>query len=57
MKDRPISMIDENNNFYKYTACRRRYENYTKRSNQIIQNEKIKNNIILIETELSKFKS
>ena len=32
-KIRPISMIDENNNFYKYTACRRRFETYTKRCN------------------------
>ena len=35
-KIRPISMIDENNKFFKYTACRRRYETYTKRSNYII---------------------
>jgi hypothetical protein len=54
---RPISMIDENNNFYKYTACRRRFETYTKRCNEIINTEKIKHNIIEKETELSKFNS
>ena len=56
-KIRPISMIDENNNFYKYTACRRRFETYTKRCNEIINKEKIKHNIIEKETELSKFNS
>jgi len=45
-----ISMVDENNVFYKYSGCRRRYENYTKRSNQIILKEKKKNNIIEKET-------
>jgi len=54
---RPLSMIDENNNFYKYSACRRRIETYTKRSRYIINQEKIKHNIIPIETELSKFNS
>lgn len=56
-KIRPLSMIDENNNFYKYSACRRRFETYTKRCNEIINAEKIKHNIIKKETELSKFKS
>ena len=56
-KIRPISMIDENNNFYKYTACRRRFETYTKRCNEIINAEKIKHKIIEKETELSKFNS
>ena len=56
-KIRPISMIDENNNFYKYTACRRRFETYTKRCNEIINKEKIKHKIIEKETELSKFNS
>jgi len=56
-KIRPISMIDENNNFYKYTACRRRFETYTKRCNEIINKEKIKYKIIEKETELSKFNS
>ena len=46
-------MIDENNNFYKYSACRRRFETYTKRCNEIINKEKIKNNIIEKETKLS----
>ena len=44
-KIRPITMIDENNKFFKYTACRRRFETYTKRSNYIILQEK--NKIIL----------
>ena len=56
-KIRPISMIDEDNNFYKYTACRRRFETYTKRSNKIINAEKIKHNIIEKETDLSQFNS
>ena len=54
---RPLSMIDENGNFYKYTACRRRFETYTKRCNEIINKEKIKHKIIEKETELSKFNS
>ena len=56
-KIRPLSMIDENNNFYKYSACRRRFETYTKRCNEIVNEEKIKHNIIEKETELSKFNS
>ncbi len=50
-------MIDEENNFFQYSNCRRRVETYTKRSNQIIQNEKEKNGIIEKETVLSKFSS
>ena len=56
-KIRPITMIDENNKFFKYTACRRRVETYTKRSNYIILQEKKKNGIIEKETKLSNFKS
>ncbi len=56
-KIRPITMIDENNKFFKYTACRRRFETYTKRSNYIILQEKKKNCIIQKETKLSNFKS
>ena len=56
-KIRPITMIDENNKFFKYTACRRRFETYTKRSNYIILQEKKKNGIIQKETKLSNFKS
>ena len=56
-KIRPLSMIDENNNFYKYSACKRRFETYTKRCNEIVNEEKIKHNIIEKETELSKFNS
>jgi hypothetical protein len=44
-KIRPLSIIDESNNFYKYSASRRRFETYTKRSNEIINNEKIKKTI------------
>jgi hypothetical protein len=56
-KIRPITMIDENNKFFKYTACRRRFETYTKRSNYIILQEKKKNGIIQKETKLSNYKS
>jgi hypothetical protein len=56
-KIRPITMIDENNKFFKYTACRRRFETYTKRSDYIILQEKKKNGIIQKETKLSNFKS
>jgi hypothetical protein len=56
-KIRPITMIDENNKLFKYTACRRRFETYTKRSNYIILQEKKKNGIIQKETKLSNFKS
>ena len=48
---------DENNKFFKYTACRRKFETYTKRSNYIILQEKKKNGIIQKETKLSNFKS
>jgi len=50
-------LIDEQNNFFQYSNCRRRVETYTKRSKQIIQNEKEKNSIIEKETILSKFNS
>ena len=56
-KIRPITMIDENNKFFKYTACRRRVETYTKQSNYIILQEKKNNGIIQKETKLSNFKS
>jgi hypothetical protein len=57
-KIRIVSLIDENNNFYKYSACRRRVETYTKRSNEIIKNEKEKNKeIIEEEIKLSKLNS
>ena len=56
-KIRPIAMIDEKNTFFKYTACRRREETYTKQSIIIINKEKVKHNIISKETDLSKFKS
>ena len=45
------------NKFFKYTACRRRDETYTKRSNYIILQEKKNNGIIQKETKLSNFKS
>ena len=53
----PVTMIDENNKLFKYTACRRRFETYTKRSHYIILQEKKKNGIIQNETYLSNFKS
>jgi len=55
--NKPLSLIDEENNFLQYSNCRRRVETYTKRTKQIIQNEKEKNSIIEKETELSKFNS
>lgn len=54
-KAKILTMIDENNNIYSYSNCRRRFETYTKRSNQITLNEKNENDIIELETELSKF--
>ena len=50
-----ITMVDEEGNYYSYSNCRRRNDTYSKRSNQIILAEKIKNEIIKIETKLSKF--
>ena len=55
--NKPVALIDEENNFFQYSNCRRRVKTYTKRSNQIIQNEKEKNSIIEKETKLSKFNS
>ena len=52
-----ISTVDENNKYYQYSNCRRRCENYTKRSRQIIENEKKKNKITEKETVLSQFNS
>ena len=52
-----VSIIDDKNNFYKYTCCRRRNDTFTKRVNQITLAEKNSNNIIEKETELSKFSS
>ena len=56
-KIRPIAIIDENNKFFKYTACRRRFETYTKQSGSIINKEKIKHNIKPKEAVLSDYKS
>ncbi len=53
----PLSLIDEENNFFQYSNCRRRVDTYTKRSKQIIKNEKKKHKIIEKETILSKFNS
>jgi hypothetical protein len=49
-----FNMVSEDKTFYKYSNCRRRNDTYTKRSQQIINNEKKKNNITSIETKLSK---
>ena len=46
-------MIDDKNKFFKYSACKRRFDTYVKRSNEIIKLEKIKHNIIEKETKLS----
>ena len=56
-KIRPITMIDENNKFFKYTACRRRVETYTKRSNYIILQEKKKNGIVEKEKQSPNYNS
>jgi len=56
-KIRPITMIDENNKFFKYTACRRRFESYTKRSSYIILQEKKKNGIVEKEKNITNYKS
>ena len=53
----PLSLIDEEYNFLQYSNCRRRVETYTKRTNQIILNEKKENGIIEKETILSNFNS
>ena len=52
-KIRITTMIDDKNKFFKYSACKRRFDTYVKRSNEIIKLEKIKHNIIKKETELS----
>ena len=56
-KNKLVSIIDDKNNFYKYTCCRRRNDTFTKRANLITLVEKNSNNIIEKETELSKFSS
>ena len=56
-KIRPVSMIDENNKFFKYTACRRRFETYTKRSNYIILQEKKNNGIVEKEKKSPNYNS
>lgn len=50
-----LTMVDEKDNYYSYSNCRRRNDTYLKRSNQILLNEKDKCGIIEIETVLSKF--
>jgi hypothetical protein len=50
-KIRPISMIDENNNFYKYSAVRRRFDTYTKEVIQLLIMKKLK--IILLKKKLN----
>ena len=42
---------------YKYTACKRRFETYTKRCNEIINKDKKKHKIIEKETALSNINS
>jgi len=50
-------VIDEENVIYKYSACRRRVDTYSKTSNRIILHEKTMANVIETETKLSNFKS
>jgi hypothetical protein len=52
--NRPCSMIDENGKYYSYSAGRRRFETYTKRSAEILYQEKKKDGIFEIETSFSK---
>ena len=56
-KKRPFTMIDEKGKIFKYSAMRRRFETYAKRSNYVIQTERKNNNIIEKETKLSEFNS
>ena len=54
-KNSILTMVDEEDNYYSYSNCRRRNDTYLKRSNQILLNEKSKYGIIEVETALSKF--
>ena len=56
-KIRPFTMIDENGKFFKYSAMRRRFDTYTKRSNFIIYTEKDKNGILKKEKTLPDYNS
>lgn len=57
-KIRPISMIDDENNFYKYSSHRLRNDNFTNKSNIILTQLKLENpHVVEKETELSKFSS
>lgn len=49
----PLSMINSTGCFFQYSALRRRTETYTKRTTQIINNEKTKNGIYDKERALS----
>lgn len=48
-----ITMVNEKGEYYSYSNCRRRVETYTKRSNQIVLQEKQDNGIIKLEAEMS----
>lgn len=50
----PISMINDQHNFYQYSACQRRRETYTKRSAEILYHEKQKCGINQLESKLTK---
>jgi hypothetical protein len=54
---RPISIIDEIDKFYKYSARRWRFDTYTKRSLDILKREKRNCSILEKEAILSQFKS
>lgn len=54
-KDVLITMVDKSGKKYTYKNCRRRNDSYAKRSSEIILNERNKEKITEIETELSKF--
>jgi hypothetical protein len=49
----PLSLIDDQDNFFQYSACLRRRETYTKRSAEILHREKEKNHIFELEQRYS----
>lgn len=54
-KDVLLTMVDKSGKKYIYKNCRRRNDSYAKRSSEIILNERNKEKITEIETQLSEF--
>jgi hypothetical protein len=48
-----VTMVDQKGNFYSYSNYRRRFETYARRSQEILQQEKTKHDMIRIEGQLS----